>query len=80
MPAVHILQGTQVAKKNLFKTGDIVQLKSGGPRMTVQGYNTLAILNEGPRVECQWFAGAKLNSGFFDEDSLKPSSSDSDEE
>jgi uncharacterized protein YodC (DUF2158 family) len=55
-----------------FKVGDIVQLKSGGPEMTV---------NQGPvsyrdAYHCQWFAGKKLESGDFPENSLKPVTSD----
>lgn len=41
-----------------------VQLKSGGPVMTVQDDT----LSAGYR--CQWFAGKKLESGFFPEESL----------
>ena len=46
-----------------FKTGDMVKLISGGPTMTVKriDYNS---------VECQWFAGKKLESGYFPPDSL----------
>lgn len=69
-----------MAKKNRFKTGDIVQLKSGGPRMTVRGYDMLATLNGGPSVQCQWFAGAKLSSGHFEEESLNLCSAENDEE
>lgn len=37
----------------MFKTGDVVQVKSGGPVMTV--------LTEGEQVECLWFAeGAEV--------------------
>jgi uncharacterized protein YodC (DUF2158 family) len=49
-----------------FKNGDFVQLKSGGPKMTVSrtreydGY-----------YECKWFAGSKLNQGFFAPDELQ---------
>jgi uncharacterized protein YodC (DUF2158 family) len=32
-----------------FKTGDIVRLKSGGPKMTVNGYTPYG------QVECVWF-------------------------
>lgn len=32
----------------MFKIGDVVQVKSGGPAMSV--------LNEGDQVECLWFA------------------------
>ena len=31
-----------------FKPGDVVQLKSGGPLMTVS-------INAGPAVTCEWF-------------------------
>lgn len=51
-----------------FKVGEVVGLKSDGPDMTVRnvpekrdGYYT-----------CQWFAGKKLESGNFPEDSLEP--------
>lgn len=46
-----------------FQTGETVKLISGGPIMTVKGidYNG---------VECQWFAGKKLESGHFPSDSL----------
>ena len=49
-----------------FKTGDVVQLKSGGPAMTVskeQGNGELF---------CQWFdATEKYQSQSFESDSLK---------
>lgn len=32
----------------MFKIGDVVQMKSGGPAMSV--------LSEGEQVECLWFA------------------------
>lgn len=40
-----------------FKVGDVVQLKSGGPKMTVVGTEI-----EGAKVlvTCQWFDGTKL--------------------
>lgn len=50
-----------------LKTGDIVQLKSGGPKMTVRDV-------EQTRVYCQWFAGSKLESGGFPVDSVEPAS------
>lgn len=46
------------------KVGDVVTLKSGGPEMTVK-----AIYTDGDH-ECQWFAGKKLESGFFPLSSL----------
>lgn len=48
-----------------FNSGDIVQLKSGGPEMTVKSY---AVHHEA--FECQWFAGKKLEKGYFVEESL----------
>lgn len=50
-----------------FKIGDIVQLKSGGPEMTVQSLPTVSF----SRYNCQWFAGKKLEAGGFPEESLK---------
>jgi uncharacterized protein YodC (DUF2158 family) len=50
-----------------FKIGDIVQLKSGGPEMTVQGVPGSTTSS----YRCQWFAGKKLESGTFQEESLK---------
>ena len=41
-----------------FKIGDIVQLKSGGPKMTVT-----KVLEEG--VNTAWFAGSKKEAGTF---------------
>ncbi|HEX8283258.1 MAG TPA: DUF2158 domain-containing protein [Pyrinomonadaceae bacterium] len=48
-----------------FKVGDIVQLKSGGPKMTVK--DPMAVNDN---VHCQWFAGSKLNFGYFSRGSL----------
>ncbi len=42
-----------------FNIGDLVKLKSGGPKMTVQ-----EVVDAG-KVRCQWFAGAVLQSGLF---------------
>ncbi|MFC1793050.1 YodC family protein [Planctomycetota bacterium] len=50
-----------------FKEGIIVQLKSGGPKMTCTG--KMSPLDEGD-VSCQWFAGSKLESGWFPPNSL----------
>lgn len=51
--------------------GDLVMLKSGGPRMTVVGVGTY---NGEPKVKCQWFAGNKfdeLREDVFIEEVLK---------
>lgn len=47
-----------------FKTGDVVQLKSGGPWMTVVGV-------EDGEVSCTWFDKDNLlKSNEFDEETL----------
>lgn len=56
-----------MTQKRRYKTGDIVKLKSGGPDMTVKGYDPLD-----KQLLCQWFAGSKLNAGYFDPDSVEP--------
>ena len=48
-----------------FKTGDLVQLKSGGPPMTVR-----ELASEGVYL-CMWFSGPTLKNGSFPPDSLK---------
>jgi len=48
-----------------FKEGDVVQLKSGGPKMTYTGRE---IAGHKGKVECLWFAegtDSKLESGWF---------------
>jgi len=47
-----------------FETGDIVRLKSGGPKMTV------ADIHISGSVHCQWFAGSKSSDGYFPPESL----------
>ena len=41
-----------------YRPGDLVQLKSGGPVMTVHRVSA-----KGARVQCKWFTGAKLKEG-----------------
>ena len=41
-----------------FEVGGVVQLKSGGPAMTIQE-------GSGEHVWCQWFGGRKLERGRF---------------
>ena len=52
----------------VFKTGDVVQLKSGGPKMTVKQYTALA--SGGSNVRCQWFEGGKHQEASFPGESL----------
>jgi uncharacterized protein YodC (DUF2158 family) len=56
---------------NQFKPGDVVVLKSGGPKMTVDkvGLN----MHKTPRVWCEWFEGSAKHTGNFTPESLKHS-------
>ena len=56
-----------------FKEGDIVQLKSSGPAMTV-----CRVLGDA-NYRCQWFSGKKLETGDFPDDALVVPSPDEDE-
>ncbi|MFC7051458.1 YodC family protein [Hansschlegelia quercus] len=49
-----------------FKVGDTVQLKSGGPSMTVSSGK-----NNNDQYHCTWFKGASLETGYFKEETLK---------
>ena len=57
-----------MARKNKFAIGDTVRLKSGGPDMTVQ-LPPSGGANDSYR--CQWFAGKKLEGGYFPAESLE---------
>jgi len=48
-----------------MKPGDVVQLKSGGPHMTVR------TVDKDGMVVCDWFAGAQMQSGIFPATSLE---------
>ena len=51
-----------------FKIGDIIQLKSGGPKMTV----THIPIGDKDIVHTSWFAGSKKESGAFPVQALIP--------
>lgn len=55
-----------------FKVGDVVQLKSGGPGMTVSDI-------EADGVRCVWFAGNENKIGHFPSSILKLYEADSTE-
>ena len=48
-----------------FEIGDVVQLRSGGPKMTVHG-----LVSDGD-VVCQWFEGNEVHEESFPKDTLK---------
>ncbi|TZF85241.1 YodC family protein [Cognatilysobacter lacus] len=52
-----------------FKIGDVVQLRSGGPHMTVQNIGEYVVAN--PGVMCVWFDGSKKLEDVFHPDSLE---------
>ena len=54
-----------------FQIGDSVQLKSGGPEMTVGSYNLDYQTDVVIGYRCTWFAGAKMHRELFDKGSLK---------
>jgi uncharacterized protein YodC (DUF2158 family) len=69
----------------MFKAGDVVMLKSGGPKMTVQRligdkshpmagtvdeYLKIKGCKEGDPI-CQWFAGAEMKSDAFKKEMLE---------
>jgi uncharacterized protein YodC (DUF2158 family) len=53
----------------MFRVGDVVQLRSGGPLMTV-----VEITAAGGRdtVQCRWFVGSEEKSSSFSAETLKP--------
>lgn len=48
-----------------FNVGDIVKVKSGGPKMTVD-----QITHKG-EVSCTWFSGSKMQTGYFHPETLQ---------
>ena len=53
-----------------WKVGQIVKLNAGGPDMTINQVVTNADDEFRGYYNCQWFAGKKLDSGRFPEESL----------
>lgn len=57
-----------------FAIGNVVKLKSGGPDMAIKSLkmNKSSYVSEvfSGEYVCQWFAGKKLESGIFPQDSL----------
>jgi uncharacterized protein YodC (DUF2158 family) len=57
----------------VFKSGDLVVLKSGGPTMTVDAVNTSIFDdNKITGVVCAWFVGQKLERFRFEPGALDP--------
>jgi len=59
-----------------FKIGDVVVLKSGGPRMTISDDKT-GVNFQGPRFwngryDCQWFENDTIQTSRFKQEALEP--------
>ena len=49
-----------------FKTGDVVQLKSGGPKMTIDTIARFGGVKTTEQARCVWFDGAKRTLAVFE--------------
>jgi uncharacterized protein YodC (DUF2158 family) len=57
----------------VFKPGNLVLLKSGGPVMTVDAVNTdIFDDNKVTGIVCVWFVGEKLQRVRFEKDAIEP--------
>ncbi|CAG8863138.1 hypothetical protein PS627_00074 [Pseudomonas fluorescens] len=57
-----------------FNVGDVVVMRSGGPKMTVADVGDYSGSGLGPQngVKCQWFEKTKMHEQVFDAGVLKP--------
>lgn len=51
-----------------LKIGDVVTLKSGGPKMTIEDLNEYST---GYKASCSWFNGSKRENELFAPEALK---------
>jgi uncharacterized protein YodC (DUF2158 family) len=49
-----------------LKPGEVVQLKSGGPPMTIEGIGKYGMGATTDRANCVWFEGTKRIEGLFE--------------
>ena len=54
-----------------FSPGDIVQLKSGGPAMTISEITTQFGTGASKGYQCEWFKGASNERADFAEETLQ---------
>jgi len=68
-------------EKQEFQVGDIVQLKSGGPSMTVDAILGPKDESSGPRLRCYWFERNNLRryEGEFSPEALAPAEEELDD-
>lgn len=58
----------------IFNIGDVVELKSGGPKMTVNDVTQKFVDAkpvDGYDCKCTWFVDTELKTEWFDEQSIK---------
>ncbi|TAL97911.1 MAG: DUF2158 domain-containing protein [Paraburkholderia sp.] len=66
------LDTTDMPQPDAYRVGDVVTLKSGGPRMTVTHVGPVA-LAEGDWLVCQWFdEHGELRQDVFALDRVRP--------
>lgn len=58
-----------------FKVGDVVELKSGGPAMTIH-----ELYSSDTFCECIWFVDDQRQNGHFNVDTVKPVDDDGDDD
>jgi uncharacterized protein YodC (DUF2158 family) len=61
---------------NDFKAGDVVQLKSGGPKMTIELIGKKFESDTKNSAKCVWFEKQKQNTAYFDLAVLRLADSD----
>jgi uncharacterized protein YodC (DUF2158 family) len=49
-----------------FKEGDTVQLKSGGPQMTIEGIGKYGAGATRDNAKCVWFEGKNVKNAVFE--------------
>lgn len=54
-----------------FNIGDVVRLKSGGPRMTIQDIGDPSASGPKRGVTCTWFVDSDLRTGTFQPEALE---------
>lgn len=59
-----------------LKVGDIVQLKSGGPKMTIREMGKYGMGSTHIEAKCSWFDGTKLKEELFEPATLKKVNAD----
>lgn len=59
-----------MADESGLKVGDVVTLKSGGPKMTISGIGKYGLGAEKDRASCVWFDGKTRKQELFELETL----------